>query len=144
MLIGRLVGRDGQRVHRADVLVPILEAGTLLRVADDDIGVHQARQIKGLAGRHTGDEPVIVRHDLSQGRMAQAGADQVTVDLVGHHPEPVLFDDGRHAAQLLLGPDVAGGVVGIAEHQQLHVRVGGLRLKVLPVHGEVAVFLPQG
>lgn len=27
VLIGRLVGRDGQRVHRADVLVPVLEAG---------------------------------------------------------------------------------------------------------------------
>ena len=76
--------------------------------------------------------------------MAQAGADQVAVDLVGHYPEPVLFDDGRHAAQFLLGPDAAGGVVGIAEHQQLHVRIGGLRLKVLPVHGEAAVFLPQG
>ena len=34
--------------------------------------------------------------------------------------------------------------MGIAEHQQLHVRVGSLRLKVLPVYGEAAALLPQG
>ena len=73
--------------------------------------------------------------------MAAATADQVAVDLVGHYPEVVLFDDRSDSAQLILRPHAPGGVVRVAPEYQLTCRIGALALEVLIIHLECAVSL---
>ena len=130
--------RDGQGVEHAGDLVPAAEAPALRFIPDDDVGKHQPRHVEALAGGHAGDEPGVIRHDLAEGDVTQALAEDVAVDFVGDQPEIVLSHDVRHAAQLLLRPDPPGGVVGVAPEQHLHPGVGALLLQVVKVDGEVA------
>ena len=78
--------------------------------------------------------------------MAAAAADQVAVDLVGHHPEVILPHDLTGSAQLLLRPHAAGGILGIAPEYQFAGGIGALLLKVLEVHlkGAVGLFMERG
>ena len=66
---------------------------------------------------------------------------QVGVDLVGDDLHAVLHADIAHLLELLAGPAAAHGVVGIAEDEVLGA-VLGLGLKVLQIHGVIAVFVP--
>ena len=78
--------------------------------------------------------------------MAAAAADQVAVDLVGHHPEVIFFDDRSNPAQLVLRPHTAGGIVRIAPEYQLARRIGALALEVLVIHFKRAIrlFMQRG
>ena len=63
-----------------------------------------------------------------------AGHHQLAVYLVGDDPHAMAQADVVHACELLACPHPSGGVVGVAEHEQLHPRVGGLALHVVEVH----------
>ena len=139
--IGRLRRCQRHGVDHAEQLVALLIARTQRGIADDDVGKCQPRHVKGLGRRHAGDELGIAIHDLCHRDVAAAAADQVTVDLVGHHPEVILFDDRSDSAQLILRPHTAGGVVRVAPEYQLTCRIGALALEVLIIHLECAVSL---
>ena len=139
--IGRLRRRQRHGVDHAEQLVALLKTGAQRRIADDDIGKRKPRHVKGLGRRHAGDELGIAIHDLCHRDVAAAAADQVTVDLVGHHPEVILFDDRGDPVQFFLCPHTAGGIVRIAPEHQLARGIGALALEVLIIHLECAVSL---
>ena len=139
--IGRLRRCQRYGVDHAEQLVTLLIACAQRGVADDDVGKCQPRHVKGLGRRHAGDELGIAIHDLCHRDVAAAAADQVTVNLVGHHPEVILFDDRCDPAQFFLCPHTAGGIVRIAPEHQLTCRIGALALEVLKVHRKRTVRL---
>ena len=63
------------------------------------------------------------------------------MDLVGHHPEVIFFDDRSNPAQLVLRPHAPSGVVRVAPEYQLARRIGALALEVLKVHRKRTVRL---
>ena len=67
--------------------------------------------------------------------------DQVGVDFVADHRDLVFQAQFHHPAELLLRPDNAHGVVGIAQQEQ--VRLLELGLEVRPVHRPAAVLFCQ-
>ena len=132
--IGRLRCCQRHGVDHAEQLVALLIARTQRGIADDDIGKRKPRHVEGLGRRHAGDELRIIAHDLCHRDVAAAAADQVAVDLVGHYPEVVLFDDCSNLPELILRPHAPGGVVRVAPEYQLTCRIGALALEVLKVH----------
>jgi len=66
---------------------------------------------------------------------------RIRVNLVGHYPEVVFFDDRSNPAQLVLRPHAPDGVVRVAPEYQLTCRIGALALEVLKVHRKRTVCL---
>ena len=87
-----------------------------------------------LAGGHAGDQLVVIRHHLAHGRVGQARAHQVAVDLVGDDPQVVLRADLADALQLFFRPDVACRVMGVAEQKPAYIPAAHLLLKIREVH----------
>ena len=139
--IGRLRRCQRHGVDHAEQFVTLLIARTQRGVADDDVGKCQPRHVEGLGRRHAGDELRITAHYPGHRDVAAAAPDQVTVNLVGHYPEVVLFDDRSDSAQLILRPHAPGGVVRVAPEYQLTCRIGALALEVLVIHFKRAIRL---
>ncbi|SCI17062.1 Uncharacterised protein [uncultured Ruminococcus sp.] len=142
--VGRLVGFEGQGIDESHSLVAGRKMAPQLGVADDDVREHEAGHVEGLACRHACHELGIIRHDFAHRRVGLAAAQEIAVNFVADNPEVILFYDGRDAPELLFRPDAARRVVRIAPDDQLHVRVGGLRLEVVEVDGKFARIVHQG
>ena len=133
-------GAEALDVHEGLEAHLLLELGPHLVVGDDDAGVAQAGQVKGLA--QGGADYAVVGKLFAQGGIHNvfvSGLDQIVVDLVGHHHDAVLVADLAHPAQLLLRPDAAGRILGGAEEEQLGLL--GLLTEVVEIHGIVALLV---
>ena len=141
---GRLHGGEGEGVVPVDIHVhPELVKDLLfVRVGEHHCAGLQAGQVEGLGARDAGDD---VGGDLGgqggSGDVLFAVEDQVGVDLVGDHQHVMLQAQFHHPAQLLFRPDMAQGVVGGAQQEQ--VRLLQFLLKVCPVNGPLAVLLHE-
>ena len=142
---GRLHGGEGEGVVAVDVHALPVVVIDLLHVG---VGEHhgaglETRQVEGLgagdARHHVGGN---LRGEGGGGDVFFAVEDEVGVDLVGDHQHVILQAQLHHPAQVRFLPDDAQGVVGRAEHEEIHLLE--LFFKVRPVHGPLTVHLHTG
>ena len=141
---GHLHGGDGEGVVAVDIHVgpELVEHGLHVSIGEHRGAGLKTCQIEGLGGGNAGDH---IGGDLGGegggGDVALAVEDEVGMDLVADHQNLVLQTQLHHPAQLLLRPDDAPRIVGVA--QQEDVRAPELFLEVGPVHRPCAALLYQ-
>ncbi|MPM31800.1 hypothetical protein SDC9_78357 [bioreactor metagenome] len=115
------------------------------RICNHDAGEGQPRQIKRLGGRMANG--AIVRNFLSQRRenhMAAARINQVAVNFVGNHEDPVPVADVSQPTQLRFRENPPHGIVWIAHHKRAAPGRRRLLLKILKINFIPPVFQAQG
>ena len=103
------------------------------------------RQIEGLGRRDTGDADLRrLRGNAGIGDVLLAGVRQVAVDLVRQHQDAVLDTQLRDAQQSFPVPDLAHGIVGVAQDQQRGLGIGQGCLQRLKVDVVNRITIAQG
>ena len=111
---------DGQFVPEITYGEPVVRSIRKLTKLPFDVHLmteHPERQIELFAAAGADDQLIIKLREASHRHMFPLSQNQVPVDFIAHHDNPVLPADIRHRLELFPGPDPAYGVVGTAEKQ---------------------------
>ena len=134
-----LIGDDPERIQVGAVMM--VDSLEVLLIRREEVRALHGRQAERLADgleRHAVVDDVLVGKARERDILVALG-DEVAMDLVGEDHHAPLQAQPAEAQQVLLGPDVAGGILGVAEDERVGVDVH-LGFEVIPVDGVLAIF----
>ena len=111
-----------------------LEFCPQLRVGNENIGHLESCQIEGFAGGSTGDGNLLIfLFQIGKDQML-ALENQIVVNLIAHHLDPMFHTDIADGAQLLPAPHPSYGIMGRTKQEQFHLFPDNLLLEIQKIN----------